>query len=167
MELEELQNFVMIAETGNITKAAKNLHISQPALSRHLQSLENELGVKLADRGSRQLSLTDDGTYLLQRAREILSMVTKTKNDLNDQKSISGDIYLGCGETQAMHPIAKAIKLMRSRYPETHIHLYSGSGDELRYKIKSGFLDFALLIDPTNTAGYNLFQWILKILGGS
>lgn len=156
MDLKELENFIVIAESGNITKASKILHLSQPALSRQLQDLEKELGVQLAKRGSRELSLTEDGTYLLQRAREILAMVTKTKSDLNNNQAVSGDIYIGCGETQAMHIVAKAIKFLHARHPDVRVHIFSGGGDELRFKMKSGFLDFALIIDPTHMASYNL-----------
>ncbi|BDR58909.1 LysR family transcriptional regulator [Xylocopilactobacillus apicola] len=158
MELQELSNFIAIAETGNITKAAKRLHISQPALSRQLQSLEKELGVKLAERDSRHLYLTENGNYFLQRAKEVLAMVDKTKYELHSQNIVSGDVYLGCGETQAMHLMAKVTKMMRERYPETYIHLFSGSGDQLRYKLQAGLLDFALLIDPTDTKNYDFLS---------
>ncbi|RHW52061.1 LysR family transcriptional regulator [Bombilactobacillus bombi] len=155
MELQTLKNFIVIAESGNITKAAQVLHISQPALSRQLSALEAELGVTLAQRGSRHISLTAHGTYLLQRAQEIVTMADKTKSDLTNQQVISGDLYIGCGETQALKPVAQALKVMTVQYPQVHIHLFSGSGDELRYKMKSGFLDFALLLDPTNMQEYN------------
>lgn len=69
MELNILQNFLVIAQTGNISKAAQILHLSQPALSRQLQALESELGVTLVKRSSRQLNLTAAGSYLVQRAQ--------------------------------------------------------------------------------------------------
>lgn len=158
MELQTLQNFIVIAETGNISKAAQILHLSQPTLSRQLQNLETELGVILAKRSSRRLNLTNDGFYLLQRAQEIVSMVDKTKNDLNKEIAMSGNLYIGCGETQGVHIIAQVIKIMYAHHPQIHFQLFSGSGDDLRYKMKSGFLDFSLLLDPTNMEDYNFIS---------
>ena len=155
MELNILQNFLVIAQTGNISKAAQILHLSQPALSRQLQALESELGVTLVKRSSRQLNLTAAGSYLVQRAQEIIAMVKKTENDLSTTAIPSGDLYIGCGETQGVQYLAQAVKIMHERYPQIHIQLLSGSGDDLRYKMKTGLLDFALLLDPTQMTDFN------------
>lgn len=155
MELNILQNFLVIAQTGNISKAAQILHLSQPALSRQLQALESELGVTLVKRSSRQLNLTAAGSYLVQRAQEIIAMVKKTENDLSTTAIPSGDLYIGCGETQGVQYLAQAVKIMHERYPQIHIQLLSGSGDDLRYKMKTGLLDFALLLDPTQMTNFN------------
>lgn len=75
VEIRLLQSFMAIAEEGSITRAAEILHITQPALSRQLVSLEAELGCELFRRGKRRMELTDEGLLLQRRAAEILSLV--------------------------------------------------------------------------------------------
>jgi Transcriptional regulator len=69
-----LRYFIAIAQEENISRAARLLHVSQPALSRQIADLENKLGTKLFIRGKRQMQLTKDGYYLLERAREIVKL---------------------------------------------------------------------------------------------
>lgn len=82
MELQTLRNFIEIADHGSITAAARTLGISQPGLSRQLKDLEKELGVKLLIRGNRRVTLTEDGTYLLNRARELTAIAERTKANM-------------------------------------------------------------------------------------
>ena len=77
MELRVLHYFLTVAQEGNITRAAYLLHITQPTLSRQLMDLEKELGVLLFQRGKRQVTLTDAGILLQQRAKEITTLVAK------------------------------------------------------------------------------------------
>lgn len=99
MELQTLRNFIEIADHGSITAAARTLGISQPGLSRQLKDLEKELGVKLLIRGNRRVTLTEDGTYLLNRARELTAIAERTKNNLQGKHALGGDLYIGAGET--------------------------------------------------------------------
>ena len=78
MNIEELRNFVAVAQEENITRAAEYLHLTQSTLSRQIQALENEFGKQLLIRGKRQVTLTQDGILLRKRATEILDMVDKT-----------------------------------------------------------------------------------------
>ena len=82
MNLHDLEAFLAISEEGSITKAAQKLHISQPALTRQLKALEEEFGVQLAVRGSRQTDLTKAGRLLRHRAQEMLQLAEKTKKEL-------------------------------------------------------------------------------------
>ena len=82
MELRILQYFLMVAREKNITRAAKQLHMTQPTLSRQLMQLEDELGKPLFIRGKRKIELTDEGVLLRRRAEEILSLVNKTEQEI-------------------------------------------------------------------------------------
>ncbi|MDE7169739.1 MAG: LysR family transcriptional regulator, partial [Mucispirillum sp.] len=94
MNLKVLRYFLEIAKTENISKAADNLYITQPALSRHIMELENELGVKLFTRDKRRLQLTEEGALLVKRSEEILSLVNKTAEEFSSSKDIiSGSVY--------------------------------------------------------------------------
>lgn len=158
MEFQTLTNFIVIAEAGNITNAAKQLHISQPALSRQLKDLESELGITLVIRGTRHIQLTDSGHYLLHRAKELVAMADKTKKDLIAQDMIGGDLYIGAGETVAMKIVATAVKDLRDRYPKATVHLFSGNSDDLRGAMETGFLDFCLIVDPANKDNYDFIR---------
>lgn len=118
MELRVLRYFLAVAEEGNITSAAKYLHITQPTLSRQIMELEEEIGKKLIIRGKRKLTLTDEGILLKKRAEEIINLVDKTEKELSENDEIiSGDVYIGAGETEAMRILAKVMKSISATIP--------------------------------------------------
>ena len=98
MELRILQYFLMVAREKNITRAAKQLHMTQPTLSRQLMQLEDELGKPLFIRGKRKIELTDEGVLLRRRAEEILSLVNKTEQEITQsEEEMVGQIMIGTG----------------------------------------------------------------------
>ena len=91
MDLRVLMSFVSVCRLGNITRAAEALYISQPALTRQIQELEQELGCKLLVRSTRSLSLTENGYLFLLRAQEILDLAKQAKAELSE----NGDVLHG------------------------------------------------------------------------
>ena len=88
--------------------------MTQPTLSRQLKDLENELGKQLLIRGNRRITLTDDGILFRKRAEEIIDLVNKTEAEMTfDNETISGDIYIGGGETEGMRLIKKRKKFIQ------------------------------------------------------
>lgn len=103
MELRVLRYFLMVAREENITRAAEMLHITQPTLSRQISDLEEELGVRLFERGSHKIHLTQDGLLLKRSAQEIVDLEEKARAQFTpDSGGISGVISLGCGELASM-----------------------------------------------------------------
>ncbi len=99
MELRVLHYFLAIAREENFTRAAEQLHVTQPTLSRQIADLEQELGVKLFTRSNHHIVLTEDGMILKRRAQEILSLADKTKRDfLRGDENLEGVISVGSGE---------------------------------------------------------------------
>ncbi len=86
MELRVLNYFLMAAREENITRAASLLHVTQPTLSRQLMQLEEELGVKLFERSSHSIILTDEGMLLKRRAQELLRLAEKTKREVSTRR---------------------------------------------------------------------------------
>ena len=165
MEIRVLRYFLAVAREGNIT-AANFLHLTQPTLSRQIKDLEEELGVQLLVRKSHNVSLTPDGMRLRKRAEEIVSMVDKTEAEFTSaENTVSGDIYIGGGETRAMHEIAEIIKELRESYPDIHFHLYSGNAD-VTERLDKGLLDFGVLIQPADISKYNYFNLYEKDIWG-
>lgn len=156
MELRVLRYFLTVAREGSITGAADFLHLTQPTLSRQLKDLEQELGKKLFNRSSHSISLTDEGMLLRKRAEEIVNMVDKLEREFSSmEETISGDVYIGGGETYAMKQIAHVVKELQLNYPNIRYHLFSGNEDDVTERLDKGFLDFGILIDPADLSKYN------------
>lgn len=161
MEIRVLKYFLAVAQEESISKAAEVLNITQPTLSRQLMDLENELKTKLLVRGKRnkKVTLTDDGKLLKARAQEIVELANKTESEfLFDEKNLTGDIYIGGGETEAMRIIARTVKKLYEIYPNIKYHLYSGNGEDVREKLDKGLLDFGLFIEPIDKKEYGFIQ---------
>lgn len=156
MEIRVLRYFLAVAREGNITAAANFLHLTQPTLSRQIRDLEEELGQQLLIRKSHRVALTPEGMLLRKRAEEILSMVDKTEAEFSSmENTISGDIYIGGGETHTLHRIAEIIKELRQSYPGIRVHLYSGNEEQVTERLDKGLLDFGILIQPADISKYN------------
>ena len=159
MDIRVLQYFLAVAREESITRAAKNLHMTQPPLSRQLKDLENEIGKQLLIRGSKKVTLTEDGVLLRKRAAEIVALVEKTKIELSaSDESISGDVYIGSGETDAVSTIAGAAKDLQGRYPLIRYHIYSGDAEHVAEQLDKGLIDFGLLVEPFDAAKYDYIR---------
>lgn len=154
METRVLRYFDEIVREGNISNAARHLHVSQPALSRQIMDLETELGVTLFERGHRQIKLTQEGYYLYQRSQEILAMIDKTEYHLQGQDVISGVLDIGAGESPSLNPIMKVTNQIMQEYPEVKVNLVSGDSELIRQKIDNGLLEFGVLMGRENMVNY-------------
>ena len=157
MELRLLKYFLAIANEGNISKAAETLHLTQPTLSRQLVDLENKIGKKLFNRG-RHISLTEEGIILQRRAEEILSLVDKTKNELNQTDELIGNITIGSGVYAASNEIIRNLEEFSQLYPKIKYEIYTNSADTLQEKLEQGLLDFALLQEPIDVINYDFLR---------
>lgn len=156
MELRVLNYFLAIAREENFTKAAQQLHVTQPTLSRQIADLERELGVKLFVRSNHNIILTEDGMILKRRAQEILSLADKTKRDfLQKDEVLSGTISIGSGEFRSTKYLAKIIAAFHKKYPDVKYEIYSGNAGNIRDYIERGFLDIGLMSEPIDVRKYN------------
>ena len=156
MELRVLKYFLAVAREGSITGAANSLHLTQPTLTRQLQDLEKELKQKLLVRGRCNVTLTPEGMILRKRAEEIVDMVEKTEAEFQSiSETISGDIYIGGGESDSMKYIADTIKEIQSDYPDIKFHIYSGNAEDVTERLDKGLLDFGILIQPVDLSKYD------------
>lgn len=156
MELRVLRYFLAVAQEESISAAAEVLHLTQPTLSRQLMDLEAELGKPLFLRGKRKITLTEDGVLLRKRAGEIVELVEKTESELTAAEgSVSGEVCIGAGETDAMRLIARAAKALQAEHPQIRYHLYSGNADDVSERLDKGLLDFGLMIEPFDLGKYD------------
>lgn len=159
MEIRVLRYFIEIAREGSMTAAADVLHVSQSALSKQMKELENELGKKLFRRGSRSVSLTDEGILLRRRAEDILDMVDKTTDEFKAIDDLQGgDVYLGCAESYLISSVAQKIKKFKSRYPLFRYHIISGDRTVVLDRLDRGLLDFGVVVEMPSLDRYQYLE---------
>lgn len=167
MELRVLRYFLAVAREESITGAADALHVTQPTLSKQLMDLEQELGKKLFIRGNRKITLTEEGMFLRRRAQEIIDLTDKTQAEFQDTgEMISGDIYIGGGETEGMRLVGKVIKRLRIEHPNIRYHLFSGNAIDVSERLDKGLLDFGIFIEPADVSKYDFVKLPTKDIWG-
>jgi LysR family transcriptional regulator, nitrogen assimilation regulatory protein len=146
MELRSLAYFVRIAELGSITRAAAHLRLAQPALTRHVQRLEQELGVALFTRANRGVRLTEAGEKLLESAMRILRDVERTGDEIRAQEAHpSGRIILGVTPTLCPVLVPELFARMREDYPRVELKVVHAGMVRLEEFVIDGRVDVALL----------------------
>ena len=167
MEIRVLKYFLAVAREQNISAAAESLFLSQPTLSRQLKELEEELGKQLFIRGSRKITLTEEGLLLRKRAEEIVELLDKTEKELsNSDEQVSGEIYIGAGETDGLRLIAKAAKELQEQYPQITYRIISGDAVDITERLDKGLIDFALLLEPVDISKYSYLKFPVKDVWG-
>ncbi len=134
MDLRQLRYFLAVATTKNFTRAAEQMHIAQPPLSRQIQLLEEELGVQLIQRNSRPVRLTEAGRLFYEQALQVLQRVDQMKKTAqqagrNHRQSIS----IGYVPSTLYGGLPVLVRIFRQRYPDTDVHLVDlGSSQQIR-----------------------------------
>lgn len=159
MDIRVLQYFLAVAREESITKAAETLHMTQPPLSRQLKDLEEELGKQLLIRGSKKVTLTEDGMLLRKRAEEMVDLMEKTKAEISSSdENINGEVYIGGGETDAISFFADAAGNLQKQHPLIHYHIYSGDSERVLEKLDKGLIDFGLLVGQVDIEKYDYMK---------
>ena len=159
MDIRTLSYFVVIAEELNITKAAEKLCMSQPPLSSQMKALEEELDTVLFIRGKRHLQLTESGKLLYRHAKEILSLVNKTSEEIRAmKKGMRGKISIGLVEGSAPIIAASWIESFLNNNKNVEFSVVDGNSDELIAKLRSGLIDMAVITSPCDNTLLNSFK---------
>ena len=156
MELRTMRYFLAVAREENMTRAAQLLHVTQPALSKQLKALEDELGKKLFTRHSFSIQLTEEGVLLRKRAEDLIKMADKiTTEFLALDDVLGGDVYFGLAESYQIRCLAATIRRFKESYPDLHYHITSGDTEQVTEKLDKGIIDFAVLAQEPNTTKYH------------
>lgn len=154
MELRLLRYFLTVAKEQSFTKAAEQLHITQPTLSRQMAAFEEELGITLFVRNGKKISLTEEGILLKRRALEILDLEERTLEELQGKEDVvEGSITIGCGEFAAVETLAQICKVYKEKYPLVQIALHTATADTVYDMMNKGLVDIGLFLEPVDTAG--------------
>lgn len=149
MNTQALKNFIRIAETKNITLAAKQIYISQPSLSNQLKALEKELGVTLVIRMSRHLELTDAGEALYRYAKRVVEAEQELMGTIRSEAhAMGGTLKVGLFPSADLFLPSPAIKDFTDRYPQIQLELHEGETNILLTLLESKVVDLALVRLP-------------------
>ncbi|MBI6871552.1 LysR family transcriptional regulator [Clostridium aciditolerans] len=152
MDIKQLKYFLAIAEEGQITGAAKRLNIAQPPLSYHLKLLEEELGVKLVERGSRKIQLTDAGKILRNRAEQMLELAQSTVKELKDfSTGLKGTLSIGTVSSSGATLLPERIKSFHSEYPGVSFEVWEGNTFRILEILNNGVIEIGIVRTPFNT----------------
>ncbi|MDX1564927.1 MAG: LysR family transcriptional regulator, partial [Phycisphaeraceae bacterium] len=160
MELTQLRYFLKVCERGNFTRAAADLQVSQPALSRSIQKLEEELGQPVFERKTRSIALTDAGTLLQSRAQQVLSVLDDTKAEITDDGR-SGRIRVGAIPTIAPYYLPGVLRTFSEAFPNAAIVVQENTTDNLIRNCEQGEIDLAILALPI-TAQHLKFEKLFE-----
>lgn len=170
MEIRVLRYFLTVVREEGISRAAEVLHITQPTLSRQMAQMEEELGVTLFHRGTRKITLTNEGVLLRRRAEEILSLVDKTEQELAEQEeNIEGTVSIGCGDVAAIERLPELISGFREKYPAVKFDIFTSTADYIKDFMERGLMDVGLLLEPIDIERFEFIrleqkeQWVVSM----
>ncbi len=151
MEFDGLRAFVIVADQGSFSLAADRLHLTQPAVSKRIALLENQLGVKVFDRTGRTVNLTEAGSELYPRATEILSKVEDTGRAISNLiRTVSGRLSLATSHHIGLWRLGDVLKEYSSRYPSVSLDLHFMDSEVAHDEIIQGNLELGVItLSPT------------------
>jgi DNA-binding transcriptional LysR family regulator len=155
MELSYLRYFYEVAHTGSVTKAARNLRISQPSVSKIIRLLEHREGTRLFQRDRRGMKLTREGELYFSHCQRIFSEVERLKQSVHEEKKgLSGELRFGASDNLCMHILPPILKKFRARYPAVKISLYAGTSQGILEEIRERRCEFGLFYTATAEERY-------------
>jgi DNA-binding transcriptional LysR family regulator len=168
VELYQLRGFAVVAEVGNLTRAAERLHLSQPALSAQIKSLEDELGVALFERSSSGMVLTAGGRRLLAAAEKVLAAAQSLRAEALALKgAVAGRARIGTVSDPEFIRVGELLTVAMERYPLLQIELHQAVSGEAFEQVRSGELDasfyFGTLAHPS-VAGLQLGETAYRVV---
>lgn len=155
MEIKDMRAFYAVVEEGNISHAAQRLGMAQPALSRQMKKLEEALGVRLFERGSRRIRLTESGRVLQKRIEHILGLVDGTMREIADiGNGAAGAIRLGTITTSGAVVLPKLIAEFHRSYPKITFEIWEAEGARILELLDNRIIEIAITRTQVDTSVY-------------
>ncbi len=153
MDIPNLNAFVTVADTGSFSEASELLYITQPAVSKRVSTLESELDVQLFDRIGRKVTLTEAGSSLLIRARNILQQVEDSKREIQNLSGhVAGKLSIGTSHHIGLHRLPPVLRAFTHAYPEVELDLHFMDSEEACQAIEHGDLEMGIVTLPLEPA---------------
>jgi DNA-binding transcriptional LysR family regulator len=145
VDTQFLNTFVVVADRGSMAAAARVLNITPAAVAQQIRTLERELGAPLIARAGRTVSLTEEGSRILQRSRDLLRDVADMRSVANDSE-VSGELRLGACPTALAGMLPDILARMVDKFPQINVFIRPGYSAELYRAVEAGELDAALVL---------------------
>lgn len=169
MEISQLRTLIHVAELGSLSKAADRLHVAQPALSRQIRLLEEELGVRLFDRHGRGMTVTDQGRDVLRHALRVMAGLEEIRSTVSDADApLRGHVSIGMPPTVADLLSEPLVAAFRSNHPEATLRIVSAYSAYLLDWMHRGEIEAAILYDPKSARTLRtqpLLEEVLFLIG--
>jgi DNA-binding transcriptional LysR family regulator len=157
MDIKHLRYFKTVADLSSFTKAAKHLHIAQPAISMAIQKLEAELELTLLHRKDRKVSLTDEGQHLYRHAERIIQASEDALLEMQELKGLlKGEVRVGIPSMLGSYYFPPILMAFRHRYPQLTLTVIDGGAGKLQQLLEQGELDLAVVVDQWRPDSNNL-----------
>jgi LysR family transcriptional regulator, transcription activator of glutamate synthase operon len=167
MDIRQLRYLVALADERHFTRAAAREHIAQPALSQQIKRLEDELGLTLVERSTRQVTITDAGELLVARSRRILAEAEAARAELESLKGVeSGRVTVGAMHTMGPIDVSLVLAIFHERHPAVELTVREQSSEELASMLRDDELDLAFLsvTERVESEGLGLHQLVSEEL---
>ena len=165
MDIKHLQYFLEVTRSGSFTRAANQLYITQPAISRIIKSLEDELGVPLFIRSWKQLSLTDAGRVLYEHAQIFDQQIEQLKTELDHLFTLEkGHIRIGLPSIINSFFFSELIASFHKEYPEITFQLVEDGSKRIEEKVVNDILDFGVVVLPENHDLFDYYTFVQEEL---
>lgn len=163
MNIELYKIFCCVVSNGNILKASEQLYISQPAVSRAIKQLENEIGCRLFVRSSRGVRLTNQGEILHKYAKQALTLLRAGEKKVSEYENLNyGEIVVGVSDTLCKYYLTPYLNIFNNKYPNIKIHIKCHNTPETVKLLKEGMVDLALVTSPLREDNLSLLP-VLQI----
>jgi DNA-binding transcriptional LysR family regulator len=149
MELRHLRYFIAVAEAENVSRAALKLHVSQPALSRQIRDLEDELGFLLLERSAKSVRLTEAGRAFLIESRSVLQRADDAVQAARAVATGSTELHLGYAPSLTARILPPTLRAFQTELRDVRVRLHDLSTEEILSGLREGKLQIALVIQPT------------------
>lgn len=162
MDSNALKAFLTIVDQGSFSEAAEQLHLTQPAISKRLAALENQLGTTLVDRSHRQIRLTESGSRLLPHARMILDEIHNARIALSPGSGlIEGELHIIASHHIGLHHLPKWLRRFKREYPQVTINLQFMESDAAYEQMRKRNADLAFVtLSDSMLPNFHVFaQW--------
>lgn len=158
MNLQNLRIFLKVAELEHVTRASEELHLSQPAVTKTIQSLEQEIHLKLLERQGRRIVLTHAGRVLKEYARQIFALEREMEDELTALRDIEGgEVRLAFNRTAGVYLLPLVVSRFRARYPQVTLHISILNSPEIVQSLLNWQLDFGLVESETSLCPAELY----------
>ncbi len=170
MNIRFLETFVLLAKLKNFRLTAERLHTTQAAISSRIATLEQDFGVRLFDRGSREVTLTADGSKALVHAERVVRLMREMKEDMSDKQAYAGVIRIGVIESIVYSWFPDFIARLHKMFPRLQIEIASDTTIHLREQFGKGHLDLVLQAEPmvgSQVSNLHLCEFPMRWVGSS